>query len=148
MRKTLSRRACGLIAPDAGVIDDTGFVKDGPALLGVARQYFGEKASLNSTPTSTSLIGVAQNDCNDCARSILRKMYGQFTDDRTRGQSESFSVTNTDYAGWEVSPSVVIANTPQHIITAQTTRMRHSGGGLSWSHARVPRIFDFGFRTR
>jgi len=31
VRKTLSRRACGLITPDAWVIDDTGFIKDGPA---------------------------------------------------------------------------------------------------------------------
>ena len=41
VRKTLSRRACGLIDPDAWVIDDTGFIKDGPASPGVARQYSG-----------------------------------------------------------------------------------------------------------
>ena len=41
VRKTLSRRACGLITPDAWVIDDTGFIKDGPASPGLARQYSG-----------------------------------------------------------------------------------------------------------
>ncbi len=29
VRKTLSRKACDLITPDAWVIDDTGFAKDG-----------------------------------------------------------------------------------------------------------------------
>ena len=41
VRKTLSRRACDLIAPDAWVIDDTGFTKDGDRSPGVARQYSG-----------------------------------------------------------------------------------------------------------
>ncbi|MEF9412471.1 transposase, partial [Rhodococcus sp. IITD102] len=37
VRKTLSRKACDLIAPDAWVIDDTGFAKDGDASPCVAR---------------------------------------------------------------------------------------------------------------
>ena len=41
VRKTLSRKACALIDPDAWVIDDTGFVKDGAASACVARQYSG-----------------------------------------------------------------------------------------------------------
>jgi len=41
VRKTLSRRACDLITPDAWVIDDTGFTKDGDRSPGVARQYSG-----------------------------------------------------------------------------------------------------------
>ena len=40
-RKTLSRKACALIEPDAWVIDDTGFVKDGDASPCVTRQYSG-----------------------------------------------------------------------------------------------------------
>ncbi|VBA62338.1 hypothetical protein LAUMK41_05729 [Mycobacterium attenuatum] len=39
VRKTLSRKACSLIEPDAWVIDDTGFVKDGDSSACVARQY-------------------------------------------------------------------------------------------------------------
>ncbi len=34
VRKTLSRRACELIDPEAWVIDDTGFIKDGDRLAG------------------------------------------------------------------------------------------------------------------
>jgi hypothetical protein len=41
IRKTLSEKACTLIDPDAWVIDDTGFVKDGDASVRVARQYSG-----------------------------------------------------------------------------------------------------------
>lgn len=41
VRKTLSRRACDLIGPNAWVIDDTGFAKDGDGSPCVARQYSG-----------------------------------------------------------------------------------------------------------
>jgi SRSO17 transposase len=41
VRKTLSRKGCDLIEPDAWVVDDTGFAKDGPRSPGVARQYSG-----------------------------------------------------------------------------------------------------------
>ena len=46
VRKALSRRACALIDPDAWVIDDTGFVKDGLASPCVARQYSGTSGTL------------------------------------------------------------------------------------------------------
>lgn len=39
VRKTLANRAIDLIQPDAWVIDDTGFIKDGSASPGGARQY-------------------------------------------------------------------------------------------------------------
>lgn len=38
VRKVLVRKAIGEIEPQAWVVDDTGFVKDGPASPGVARQ--------------------------------------------------------------------------------------------------------------
>src|SRR3954452_17017631 len=41
VRERLARRAVAVIAPDAWVVDDTGFVKDGTASPGVARQYSG-----------------------------------------------------------------------------------------------------------
>src|SRR4051812_32582793 len=41
VREGLARRAVEVIAPDAWVVDDTGFVKDGVASPGVARQYSG-----------------------------------------------------------------------------------------------------------
>lgn len=39
VRKALATRAIDLITPEAWVVDDTGFVKDGSASPGVARQY-------------------------------------------------------------------------------------------------------------
>ena len=41
VRARLAARAVAVIAPDAWVVDDTGFVKDGTASPGVARQYSG-----------------------------------------------------------------------------------------------------------
>ena len=53
--KTLSRRACDLIAPDAWVIDDTGFLKDGPASPGVARQYSGTLGKVGNCQIAVSV---------------------------------------------------------------------------------------------
>lgn len=55
VRKTLSRRACGLITPDAWVIDDTGFIKDGPASPGVARQYSGTLGKVGNCQIAVSV---------------------------------------------------------------------------------------------
>ena len=55
VRKTLSRRACGLIDPDAWVIDDTGFIKDGPASPGVARQYSGTLGKVGNCQIAVSV---------------------------------------------------------------------------------------------
>src|SRR3954452_2693919 len=41
VRQRLARRAVEVIAPDAWVVDDTGFPKDGAASPAVARQYSG-----------------------------------------------------------------------------------------------------------
>src|SRR3954453_22572228 len=41
VRERLAHRAVEVIAPEAWVVDDTGFVKDGTASPGVARQYSG-----------------------------------------------------------------------------------------------------------
>src|SRR3954453_22081620 len=41
MAERLARRAVTVSDPDAWVVDDTGFVKDGTASPGVARQYSG-----------------------------------------------------------------------------------------------------------
>src|SRR5699024_10378237 len=44
VRRKLISRAVEAIGPDAWVVDDTGFPKDGPASPGVARQYSGSLA--------------------------------------------------------------------------------------------------------
>src|ERR671939_417986 len=41
VRQRLARRAVEVIVPEAWVVDDTGFPKDGTASPGVARQYSG-----------------------------------------------------------------------------------------------------------
>lgn len=55
VRKTLSRKACDLIAPDAWVIDDTGFAKDGPASACVARQYSGTMGKVGNCQIAVSV---------------------------------------------------------------------------------------------
>ncbi|QYB00502.1 IS701 family transposase (plasmid) [Rhodococcus sp. USK10] len=55
VRKTLSRRACDLVAPDAWVIDDTGFTKDGDSSPGVARQYSGTLGKVGNCQIAVSV---------------------------------------------------------------------------------------------
>lgn len=55
VRKTLSRKACTLIDPDAWVIDDTGFVKDGDASACVARQYSGALGKVGNCQVAVSV---------------------------------------------------------------------------------------------
>ena len=54
-RKTLSRNACTLIDPDAWVINDTGFVKDGDASPCVARQYSGTLGKVGNCQIAVSV---------------------------------------------------------------------------------------------
>jgi len=55
VRKTLSRKACDLITPDAWVIDDTGFAKDGDASPCVARQYSGTLGKVGNCQVAVSV---------------------------------------------------------------------------------------------
>lgn len=55
VRKTLSRKACALIEPDAWVIDDTGFVKDGDASPCVTRQYSGTLGKVGNCQVAVSV---------------------------------------------------------------------------------------------
>jgi SRSO17 transposase len=55
IRKTLARKACTLIGPDAWVIDDTGFVKDGDASVCVARQYSGTLGKVGNCQVAVSV---------------------------------------------------------------------------------------------
>ena len=55
MRKTLSRKACDLIAPDAWVIDDTGFAKDGDGSPCVARQSSGTLGKVGNCQVAVSV---------------------------------------------------------------------------------------------
>jgi SRSO17 transposase len=58
VRERLARRAVEVIAPEAWVVDDTGFVKDGTASPGVARQYSGTLGKVGNCQVGVSICAV------------------------------------------------------------------------------------------
>src|SRR3954449_11597352 len=58
VRERLARRAVTVIDPDAWVVDDTGFVKDGTASPGVARQYSGTLGKVANCQIGVSVHAV------------------------------------------------------------------------------------------
>ncbi|WP_426625816.1 IS701 family transposase [Leifsonia sp. McL0607] len=58
VRRQLARAGVGLIGPEAWVVDDTGFVKDGPASPGVARQYSGTLGKIGNVQIGVSVHAV------------------------------------------------------------------------------------------
>src|SRR3954462_12167047 len=58
VRARLARRAVEVIAPAAWVVDDTGFVKDGTASPGVARQYSGTLGKVGNCQIGVSICAV------------------------------------------------------------------------------------------
>src|SRR5215212_6325535 len=58
VRERLARRAVEVIAADAWVVDDTGFVKDGTASPGVARQYSGTLGKVANCQIGVSVHAV------------------------------------------------------------------------------------------
>src|SRR3954449_10469575 len=62
VRERLARRAVTVINPDAWVVDDTGFAKDGSASPGVARQYSGTLGKV-----ANCQIGVSVHAVTDAA---------------------------------------------------------------------------------
>jgi SRSO17 transposase len=61
VRKVLVRKAIGVIGPHAWVVDDTGFVKDGPASPGVARQYSGTLGKVGNVQVGVSVHAVTDD---------------------------------------------------------------------------------------
>src|SRR4051812_41300164 len=58
VRERLAGRAVEVIAPQAWVVDDTGFVKDGTASPGVARQYSGTLGKVGNCQIGVSVCAV------------------------------------------------------------------------------------------
>src|SRR4051812_42215689 len=58
VRERLARRAVEVIAPQAWVVDDTGFVKDGTASPGAARQYSGTLGKVGNCQIGGSICAV------------------------------------------------------------------------------------------
>ncbi len=63
VRMVLSRKACELIAPDAWVVDDTGFGKDGDSSPCVARQYSGTLGKVGNCQVAVS-VHAASDDAS------------------------------------------------------------------------------------
>src|SRR5881398_2356120 len=64
VRERLARRAVEVLAPQAWVVDDTGFVKDGSASPGVARQYSGTLGKVGNCQVGVSICAVT--DATSC----------------------------------------------------------------------------------
>src|SRR5688500_20173064 len=80
VRQRLARRAVAVIAPDAWVVDDTGFVKDGTASPGVARQYSGTLGKVGNCQIGVSISAVT--DAAACPLSWRLVLPGRRADPR------------------------------------------------------------------
>lgn len=76
VRRALVRRAVHAIAPEAWVIDDTGFKKDGPASPGVARQYSGTLGKVGNVQIGVTVHAVSDTELRHRTLVLLRQREG------------------------------------------------------------------------
>src|SRR4051795_3264763 len=132
VRERLARRAVRVIAPDAWVVDDTGFVKDGTASPGVARQYSGTLGKVGNCQ-----IGVSVQAVTDAASCPLdwRLFVPERWDDAEAAPPEAAAAITArraragipdevrhrpkwrlaldmldELAGWQLAPPVVVSD--------------------------------------
>src|SRR3954447_17611659 len=132
VRQRLARRAVAVIAPEAWVVDDTGFVKDGLASPGVARQYSGTLGKVGNCQIGVSICAVT--DAASCPLN-WRLFLPQSWDDAAAATPEAAAAITArraragipadlrhhpkwrlalemldELAGWELAPAVVAAD--------------------------------------
>ncbi|MGR6964248.1 IS701 family transposase [Geodermatophilus sp. URMC 61] len=132
VRERLARRAVTMIDPDAWVIDDTGFVKDGTASPEVARQYSGTLSKVGNCQVGVSVCAVT--DTASCPLS-WRLFLPAGWDDTKAADEEAAAVIRArrahagipddqrhrpkwrlaldmlaELAGWDLTPPVVVAD--------------------------------------
>src|SRR3954462_15140388 len=132
VRERLARRAIEVIAPDAWVVDDTGFPKDGAASPGVARQYSGTLGKVGNCQ-----IGVSVQAVTDAASCPLdwRLFVPERWDDAEAATPEAAAAITArraragipdevrhrpkwrlardmldELAGWQLAPPVVVSD--------------------------------------
>ena len=103
VRERLARTAVSMIAPDAWVVDDTGFPKDGAASPGVARQYSGTLGKV-----ANCQIGVSVQAVTDAASCPLdwRLFLPERWDDTTASSPEQATAIRARRARAGMSDSV------------------------------------------
>src|SRR3954467_259802 len=132
VRQRLAIRAVAVIAPEAWVVDDTGFPKDGTASPGVARQYSGTLGKVGNCQ-----IGVSISAVTDTASCPLdwRRVLPERWDDACAASPEAAAAIRgrraragipadvrhrekwrlalemvDELAGWGLAPPVVVAD--------------------------------------
>ncbi|WP_345347858.1 IS701 family transposase, partial [Rhodococcus olei] len=132
VRKTLSRRACDLIKPDAWVIDDTGFAKDGDGSPCVARQYSDTLGKVGNCQVAVSVHAAtdaasapldwrlylpeswddaAAEDPKTAAAITARRRRGAIPDDERHRTKWRMSIEMLDeLIEWGRTPAVIVAD--------------------------------------
>src|SRR4051812_49876504 len=132
VRQRLARRAIGVIAPQAWVVDDTGFVKDGTASPGVARQYSGTLGKVGNCQIGVSICAVTDfASCplnwrlflppgwddreaatpQDAAAIRSRRARAAIADEQRHRATWRLALDMLDeLAGWGLAPPVVVAD--------------------------------------
>jgi SRSO17 transposase len=132
VRERLARRAVAVIAPDAWVVDDTGFPKDGTASPGVARQYSGTLGKVGNCQIWVSISAVT--DAASCPLSWRLFLPGRWDDAAAATPEAAAAIRDRraragipaeqrhrekwrlaldmldELAGWQLAPPVVVSD--------------------------------------